>query len=151
MKPARRNLLSALALFLLVATASQAVIIYFKDGSKEVIADSYRIDGQRLIAVLQSGQETAIRLDAVDLEKTEAMAKVAKGSAVVIDHDDRRAGRRDRAGPHRGRSDARALDAAHRHPPGASGPRALCATRPPATSTSSARRVASSLRRRAPS
>ena len=86
MKPLHRNLLSALALFLLVATASQAVIIYFKDGSKEVIADSYRIDGQRLIAVLQSGQETAIRLDAVDLEKTEAMSKVAKGSAVVIDH-----------------------------------------------------------------
>ena len=86
MKPTRRNLLIALALFLLVASASQAVVIYFKDGSKEVVADSYRIEGNRMIAVLQSGQETAIRLDAVDLEKTEAMAKVAKGSAVVIDH-----------------------------------------------------------------
>jgi hypothetical protein len=86
MKHARRNLFAALALFLLVATAGQAVVIYFKDGSKEVVADSYRIDGKRLIAVLPSGQETAIRLDAVDIEKTEAMAKVAKGSAVVIDH-----------------------------------------------------------------
>jgi hypothetical protein len=86
MKHARRQLLSVLALFFLVATASHAVIIYFKDGSKEVIADSYRIEGNRVIAVLQSGQETAIRLDAVDIEKTEAMAKVAKGSAVVIDH-----------------------------------------------------------------
>jgi hypothetical protein len=85
MKPARRHLLLALALALLVASASQAVIIYFKDGSKEVIADSYRIEGNRLIAVLQSGQETAIRLDAVDLEKTEQMSKVVKGAAVVID------------------------------------------------------------------
>ncbi len=59
MKPCPAHLLSALALFLLVATASQAVVIYFKDGSKEVVADSYRIDGQRVIAVLQSGQETA--------------------------------------------------------------------------------------------
>ncbi len=85
MKPARRNLLLAMALTLLLASASQAVVIYFKDGSKEVLAQSYRIDGNKLIAVLQSGQETAIRLDAVDLEKTEAMSKVAKGSAVVID------------------------------------------------------------------
>jgi hypothetical protein len=38
-----------------------------------------------VIAVLQSGQETAIPLDAVDLEKTEEMSKVAKGSAIVID------------------------------------------------------------------
>ena len=93
MKPARRHLLLALALVLLVASASQAVVIYFKDGSKEVLADSYRIEGNRLIAVLQSGQETAIRLDAVDLEKTEAMSKVAKGSAVVLDvkKDDARA------------------------------------------------------------
>ena len=85
MKSTHRNLLIAVALFLLVASASQAVIIYFKDGSKEVVADSYKIDGKRMIAVLQSGQEIAIRLDAVDLEKTEAMAKVAKGSAVVIE------------------------------------------------------------------
>ena len=85
MKPARRHLLLALTLALLVASATKAVVIYYKDGSKEVLADSYRIEGNRLIAVLQSGQETAIRLDAVDLEKTEAMSKVAKGSAVVLD------------------------------------------------------------------
>ena len=35
--------------------------------------------------MLQSGQETAIPLAAVDLEKTETMGKMAKGSAMVID------------------------------------------------------------------
>jgi hypothetical protein len=86
MKPTRRTrVVLALAALLLAATASQAVVIYFKDGSKEILADRYRVDGDRIIAVLQSGQETAIPLAAVDLEKTEAMSKVAKGSAVVID------------------------------------------------------------------
>jgi hypothetical protein len=75
----------ALAGLLALAGASHAVIIYFKDGSKEVVADRYRIEGKHLIATLQSGQDTAIPLDAVDLEKTEQMGKVAKGSAIVID------------------------------------------------------------------
>jgi hypothetical protein len=74
-----------LALLLLAATASQAIVIFFKDGSDEIIAESYRIEGDHVIAILRSGQETAIRLDAIDLEKTKAMEKVARGSAIVID------------------------------------------------------------------
>ena len=86
MKPARRAPLAlALVCLLLAATASQAVIIYFKDGSKEIIADRYRVEGNRVIAVLTNGQETAIPLDAVDLEKTEKMGKVVKGSAIVVE------------------------------------------------------------------
>jgi hypothetical protein len=81
----RRTLALTLGLLLLAAGASQAAVIYFKDGSKEIIAESYRIEGNRMIAVLTSGQETAIPLEAVDLEKTEAMGKVVKGSAIVID------------------------------------------------------------------
>jgi hypothetical protein len=81
----RRHFALTLGLALFVSTASQAVIIYFKDGSKEIIADRYRVDGNRVIAVLQSGQETAIPLAAVDLEKTEAMSKMVRGSAKVID------------------------------------------------------------------
>ena len=77
--------IAALALGLLLATAAstRAVVIFFKDGSQEVIADSYRIEGDHLIATLQSGQETSIPLAAVDLERTEAMGKRAKGSAIV--------------------------------------------------------------------
>jgi hypothetical protein len=75
----------ALGLLLGAATATRAVIIYFKDGSQEVIADAYRIEGDKVIATLQSGQETAIPLAAVDLEKTEAMGKRTKGSAMVLD------------------------------------------------------------------
>jgi hypothetical protein len=81
----RRTVVLALAGLLLAASASQAVVIYFKDGSKEIVADRYHVDGNHVIATLQSGQETAIPLAAVDLEKTEAMNKVAKGSAIVID------------------------------------------------------------------
>ena len=126
------------------------MIIYFKDGSKEIIADRYRIDGNRVIAVLTSGQETAIPLDAVDLEKTEEMGKVAKGSAMVIDR-----GERDARGPD-SRLAAWPTSCASAPPcrlrfRWRRTPRARCATRPPATSTSSARRGASSRRPRAPS
>ena len=100
MKPARRAPLAlALVCLLLAATASQAVIIYFKDGSKEIIADRYRVEGNRVIAVLTNGQETAIPLDAVDLEKTEKMGKVVKGSAIVV-----RAARSTRRSPKQARS-----------------------------------------------
>ena len=87
-----RQRIAALALGLLraVATASSAVVIYFKDGSQEIVADSYRIEGDKVIATLQSGQETSIPLAAVDVERTEAMGKRAKGSAVVLDQVDRR-------------------------------------------------------------
>jgi hypothetical protein len=82
-----RHRIAALALGLVLAgaTATRAVVIYFKDGSQEIVATSYRIDGKRLIATLQSGQETAIPLDAVDLERTESIGRVAKGSAIVVD------------------------------------------------------------------
>ena len=107
MKPPRRTRLAlALAALLLAATASQAVVIYFKDGSKEILAERYRIDGDRIIAVLQSGQETAIPLAAVDLEKTEAMSKVAKGSAVVIDRVQEGDAEALKQGSHRGRPHA---------------------------------------------
>lgn len=85
MKPSLRTTALALGGLLLLASASQAVVIYFKDGSKEIIAEKYHVDGKHVIATLQSGQETAIPLDAVDLEKTESLNKVAKGSAIVID------------------------------------------------------------------
>ena len=85
MKSASRNLLFTLGLCLLVVSASQAVTIYFKDGSKEVVADSYKVDGKHLLAVLHSGQQISLPLEAVDLEKTEAMSKLVKGSAVILD------------------------------------------------------------------
>jgi hypothetical protein len=75
----------ALGLLLAAAASTHAVVIYFKDGSKEVVAESYRIDGDRLIAILQSGQETSIPLAAVDLERTEATGNMARGSAIVLD------------------------------------------------------------------
>jgi hypothetical protein len=81
----RVKIAAALTVLLLAASAAQGVVIFFKDGSKEIIAERYRIEGNRMIAVLQSGQETAIPLEAVDLEKTKEMSQVAKGSAIVLD------------------------------------------------------------------
>jgi hypothetical protein len=83
--PRRRILTLTLGLLLTAAASTRAVVIFFKDGSKEIIADSYRIAGDRLIATLQSGQETAIPLAAVDLERTESTGRVAKGSAILLD------------------------------------------------------------------
>lgn len=75
----------ALVLQLAVGTASWALTIYFKDGSDEVQAASYRVEGDKLIATLQSGQEMALPLAEVDLERTESMGKIVKGSAMVLD------------------------------------------------------------------
>lgn len=87
MRSPRHHSFAALTLgfLLLTATATHAVVIFFKDGSQEIIAQSYRIEGDRMIATLQSGQETSIPLEAVDLERTETLGRVAKGSAVVLD------------------------------------------------------------------
>jgi hypothetical protein len=81
-----RTLLAiALVTQLGAATAGWALTIYFKDGSDELTAARYRVEGSKLIATLQSGQEVALPLADVDLERTEAMNKVAKGSAMVLD------------------------------------------------------------------
>ncbi|HVR28841.1 MAG TPA: hypothetical protein VMS86_04845 [Thermoanaerobaculia bacterium] len=85
-----KTLTLALALQLAAATAGWAINIYFKDGSDEVTAQSYRIEGDRVIAVLQSGQEIALPLAEVDLERTEAMNKIAKGSAKVLERIEER-------------------------------------------------------------
>jgi len=84
----RRTPVLALALHLAVATAGGALVIVFKDGSKELVADRFRIEGDRLIATLPSGLETSMPVAAVDLERTEAMSKVAKGSAIVVETTD---------------------------------------------------------------
>ena len=83
--PVLRTAALALALLLAAAVSAGAVVIYFKDGSKEVIAESYRIDGSHLIATLQSGQVISLPVDEVDLPKTEANQELARGSAKVID------------------------------------------------------------------
>ena len=93
MKPSRRRQLSAtatvalaLGLLLFASTASHAVIIYFKDGSKEMIADSFRIEGNRLIAVLTSGQETArCRSTRSISRRPRRWASWRRASAIVID------------------------------------------------------------------
>jgi len=82
---ARRRTALALAALLFAAAASHAAVIYFKDGSKEMVVDRYKVVGDKIMAILPSGLETTIPLGDVDLEKTESMGKVAKGSAVVID------------------------------------------------------------------
>jgi hypothetical protein len=92
MKSSQRTLATVALGLWLGATAASAVVIVFKDGSKEIIADSYRVEGDHLIAILPSGLETAIPLEAVDLEKTEAMAKVAKGSVIVLETEDNKRG-----------------------------------------------------------
>ena len=86
----RTTVALALALQLAASTAGWALTIYFKDGSDEVAADSYRIEGEKLIAVLHSGQEIALPLAEVDLERTEAMNKIAKGSAKVLERIEER-------------------------------------------------------------
>jgi hypothetical protein len=85
MTPFHRRTASLALALLLVATAGWGYILVFKDGEKLVIEGRYRVIGDKVAVTLQSGAQTEFPLADVDIEKTEEMNKVTRGSAVVLD------------------------------------------------------------------
>jgi hypothetical protein len=86
-------------LLALVSQAASAYTLVFKDGSTLIVEEEYRIEGDRLYALLLSGTETFFALDDVDLERTAKANEVELGSAIVLDQQGTRDERRDRAEP----------------------------------------------------
>ena len=80
----RKIVVVAFAL-LTLATASWGYVLVFKDGETLVIEGKYRLVGDKVAVTLQSGAVTEFPLQDVDIEKTEEMNKVTRGSAVVLD------------------------------------------------------------------
>ena len=86
MSTSRKVLCAVLATLVLAGSpVALAYTLVFKDGSTLVVDSKYRIEGERLIATLQSGTETFFDADDVDLEKTESMNQLDLGSAFVLD------------------------------------------------------------------
>ena len=73
-----------LGLVLLSSTAF-GYTLFLKDGSQVICQGKYRVEGDRALVVLESGQTTSFRLSDIDVERTDHFNKSNLGSAVVID------------------------------------------------------------------
>lgn len=80
-----RSVLLLAGLLLMVAPAALAYVIVFKDGSTLVAKERFEIDGDRALVTLQSGTQTVLPLEDIDLELTEKKNDMELGSALVID------------------------------------------------------------------
>ncbi len=81
----RRGLAGLLALALwLLAGPLAAYTVYLKDGSRIVIKEKYRVEGDKAIITLPNGSLSSIPLGDIDVARTEEANKTDLGSAVVI-------------------------------------------------------------------
>lgn len=83
MRPIR--LLSLLAFALLLAGPAFAYTIYMKDGSTLIAKEKYKVTNGKAIIILPNGTESFIRLDQIDVPRTDAANKDNYGTALVID------------------------------------------------------------------
>jgi hypothetical protein len=77
--------LLTLLLALCLATPVAAYTIYLKDGSRILAREKYTIDGDRAIITLESGTQTFLNHDEIDVQHTEEANKLFSGNALILE------------------------------------------------------------------
>lgn len=68
-----------------LATPVAAYTIYLKDGSRILAREKYTIDGDKAIIILESGTQTFLAYDEIDVQRTEQANKSFSGNALVFE------------------------------------------------------------------
>jgi hypothetical protein len=81
------RLSSVLAALLIVVLAAPlaAYTIYFKDGSRLIAREKYRIEGEKAYIVLQNGAESVYNASEIDVERTREANQSNYGTALVLE------------------------------------------------------------------
>lgn len=69
----------------LVALPLAAYTLYLKDGSKIILKEKYRVQGAQAICILQSGVQSSIPLNSIDVQKSDQANQGDYGTALVIE------------------------------------------------------------------
>lgn len=84
-RPLRLSSVLAALLIVVLAAPLAAYTIYFKDGSRLIAREKYRVEGEKAYIVLQNGAESVYSASEIDVERTREANQSNYGTALVLE------------------------------------------------------------------